>query len=440
MLMNIQKFILLILVILSVFLISCSKKPICGDKVVEAGETMQTCCQDTGCLGEQTCQSSQCIDPNCGECQYLESHVCKNYGCCNNEDCSNTQICENHACKEISCGTCDYIENHNCIKAKCCSNSDCNDNNQNSIDRCLNAGTENAKCSFREKEDFAIIESDVPLEYQSQVIEKFYGAYDDDYDFLVIYTDFDYSGNIHGGGTGLKPIEGIAQPSYDSPMGSKGKLRSTAFMGDIRKKFEGMIEEIYPTTANGILHEIGHYWCCYVNFKDWNSIESDKLLQGSIHWHDQLLDVGTNDPMGGRYSWNEISSGTYKGTEREYMGKVGHFSELTLYLMGFIPKEDVMPVKLVVPREELTYEGNNLIVNGEMYIIKIEDIISIEGERNPTNKESQKDFKVGFILWTRDKSHVSEDTKNKVNRMRKMFEEQWYEATNGLSSIKTDLV
>jgi len=56
-------------------------KPICGNRIVEESETMQTCCEDTGCLGEQICTSNKCTEPKCGECQYLEAHICKDYYC-----------------------------------------------------------------------------------------------------------------------------------------------------------------------------------------------------------------------------------------------------------------------------------------------------------------------------------------------------------------------
>ena len=56
---------IIILTFLIIFLVGCAKKPVCGNGIVEEGETMQTCCEDTGCLGEQTCQNHQCIEPTC---------------------------------------------------------------------------------------------------------------------------------------------------------------------------------------------------------------------------------------------------------------------------------------------------------------------------------------------------------------------------------------
>ena len=73
-------------------------------------------------------------------------------------------------------------------------------------------------------------------------------------------------------------------------------------------------------------------------------------------------------------------------------------------------------------------------------LIDGEDIIEVEGERRPAYGEVEKDFRVGFILWTRDESLVSDGTKEKMNRIRGMLESQWVEATQGLSSVSTDLM
>ncbi len=88
-------------------------RPVCGNEIVEEGETSETCCEDAGCIGEQICENNDCIEPTCGNCQYLENHICKGY--------------------------------------ICCLDSDCDDNNQNTIDICRNTSTLNATCSYNTK-------------------------------------------------------------------------------------------------------------------------------------------------------------------------------------------------------------------------------------------------------------------------------------------------
>ena len=302
-------------------------------------------------------------------------------------------------------------------------------------------GYYNLRCKDKSGESVAIIESQLSIYSDSEIIEQFYEEYGDDYDFLVIYTDFDRKLlSIGAIGTGFGKIIGIRQPNYFGKLGSNGKLKQVATLGDARRLFSGPLEEIYPTTAAALLHEIGHYWCCYVHFREEDGNESDKLLQGSIHWHDELLDVGTNDPMGGRTEWTIINKGVYRGIQRDYIGKQQYYSNFSLYLMGFLPKQNVNPVKLIVPGDDVVYEDNGeLTVVGNLYFINITDIIHIEGERIPPYNESQKNFRIGFILWTRDKSKVSDKTIERIDRMRNLFEEQWRVATRNLSSVYTSL-
>ena len=81
----------LVTIIILVILISgCSKKPVCGNGIVEEGETIQNCCEDMGCLGEQNCEDNRCIEPVCSKCQYLEEHICISYACCTNLDCDDS--------------------------------------------------------------------------------------------------------------------------------------------------------------------------------------------------------------------------------------------------------------------------------------------------------------------------------------------------------------
>jgi hypothetical protein len=127
-----KKFI--ILVVALVFIIAGSfgalafwqfTKPVCVNGIVENGETMETCCFDVGCIGEQACANNVCTDPTCGECQYLENHACKSYGCCENDECAEDEVCDGHTCKAIECGFCEYGFNHECMDYECCSASDC---------------------------------------------------------------------------------------------------------------------------------------------------------------------------------------------------------------------------------------------------------------------------------------------------------------------------
>ncbi len=122
-------------------------RPVCGNGIKEEGETILTCCEDAGCLGDQTCVNNVCIEPQCGNCQYLENHQCKNYECCNDSDCEEGMICQEHECKEQQGQSTEKTteQTQECEYA-CCNDSDCDDNNPLTIDICVDPKTKTALC------------------------------------------------------------------------------------------------------------------------------------------------------------------------------------------------------------------------------------------------------------------------------------------------------
>ncbi len=145
-------YLLVFYLVFLVFMIGCSKKPICGNGVVEKDETELNCCEDTGCSNNKVCRNHVCLFPQCSKCQYLENGICIDYKCCNDWDCLGQQKCKHHICVEPKCGNCEYLENHECIEFACCSNNDCNDNRPETLDICKNASTREAICLNKEIE------------------------------------------------------------------------------------------------------------------------------------------------------------------------------------------------------------------------------------------------------------------------------------------------
>jgi hypothetical protein len=136
--------VLIVVIFLAWWLIT---RPVCGNGKLEKGETPDTCCKDAGCLGQQTCKENICVEPTCGECQYLESHTCKNYKCCKDSQCADTENCQDHNCIVLNCTSCQYLLNHSCMNYGCCSDLDCNDSNSSTIDVCNSPRTLSASCS-----------------------------------------------------------------------------------------------------------------------------------------------------------------------------------------------------------------------------------------------------------------------------------------------------
>jgi len=166
---------LLIILTLTLFLSGCISLTIgtCGDNILDNGETPETCCLDAGCYGDQICEENICINPSCGECQYIEDYICKDYGCCDDNDCNQNFYCENNQCLETECDyqccndngcdedeyctnneceeldcECDDYENHQCIEYECCEDDHCSDDKY-----CNNNQCEEVECNCGEIDD-----------------------------------------------------------------------------------------------------------------------------------------------------------------------------------------------------------------------------------------------------------------------------------------------
>ncbi len=121
-------------------------RPVCGNGVLEDGETILTCCADAGCLGDQSCVQNTCIEPVCGDCQELVNHACVDLECCSDVDCGEGQFCEGHSCKDVECGDCQYLEGSVCKDYACCSDADCDDGDVGTKDICADPFSKQAMC------------------------------------------------------------------------------------------------------------------------------------------------------------------------------------------------------------------------------------------------------------------------------------------------------
>ncbi len=151
---NINRIIIIFLSVLAVIgLVSASvifiTRPVCGDGKVEGRESTETCCQDAGCVGQQSCVENTCVGDACGECQYLSGYECMDYECCLDTDCDGDSSCQNNFCKKLTCDSCQYIADNSCVSYECCSDEQCNDFDSLTVDKCMSGSTINSYCSHQ---------------------------------------------------------------------------------------------------------------------------------------------------------------------------------------------------------------------------------------------------------------------------------------------------
>lgn len=273
---------------------------------------------------------------------------------------------------------------------------------------------------------------------RQDIAKEFYKAHPDDYDFLVIFANFDFR-MLQEEATAFyhevkNDVRGIGKELIDNSSfyGSNGMLQGIIDMGSIYSMVSDPIDPGFSETMGTLSHELLHRWAADVTFKkDDNTISRELLGKGGHHWS-FLLDTAGSLEYGNR--WVDNGNGTFTA----YAGG-RYFSHLDLYLMGLIDKSEVPPMLLIanseIDPERLPEPG--VTIEGAVQYVTIDRIIAAEGEREPGVADSRKSFKVGCIFITRPGTYSETDLHAIRNIMQSWS--MWFSGlTNGLAKIATD--
>lgn len=268
------------------------------------------------------------------------------------------------------------------------------------------------------------------------VAKEYYKTHNDNLDFLVIFSTFDYAmpdQDTQGVYMSVRnDTLGINQPIFDNSSfyGSNGKLQGTIDMGNVSTLAANPYSEQLNQTLTVLSHEFAHRFAAYVRYKLPDNSLSTALLgkDNSPHWS-YLFDTQGSVMYGN--GWNDNGDGTFTSTTI-----MNSYSPLDLYLMGMIPKEQVPPMLLInnpaVDKTQLPFLGAT--VSGTATTVGIDDIVAAEGTRVPNSSTSQKQFNVGYILLVRHGDNMGQAAQA-VDVVRKGFAGRFAELTNGIGSI-----
>ncbi|TAN41053.1 MAG: hypothetical protein EPN25_05690 [Nitrospirae bacterium] len=233
-----------------------------------------------------------------------------------------------------------------------------------------------------------------------QIISKeFYRLHKDEYDFLVIFSNFNFrlsDGTIAFYLGARNDTRGIGNELFDSSLlfGSS-RLQGTIDMGNIANLSMVPTDPKFQFTLDTISHEMMHRWAAYARFRNPDgSLNTGLLGKDGSHWS-FLLSTDASLMYGN--TWQDNGNGTFTSVRaRKY------YSPLDLYLMGFIDKSQVPPMLLIdnpdIDPKRVSQVG--VTISGTPRYITIDDIIAAEGERVPGPAEAQKTFKTAFIFIT----------------------------------------
>jgi uncharacterized protein (TIGR03437 family) len=292
----------------------------------------------------------------------------------------------------------------------------------------------------------------------TDMMKAFYGAYDDVYDFGVFFTDFRFDvseaeasslGPPQDQTTGIG-TSGKGRPS--SLFGSAGRFQSGMMPSWIGGTAYGRIGTNKNGTFNGLLtdydparylisHELGHRWLAFLEYMDG---AQRKPLSDPIHWFDSLHVPAANpirqtyesSPMNGSY-WVEKADGSFEEHASGDHIPTG-YGFLDLYAMGLLRADqvpDFFNVENLVP-----IPSNGLYtVRGTKKIISISQVVAAMGSRAPSADIAQKQFATCFILLVQKGAVPTQAGLERIDGVRRAWEDHFGKATGGRGSMTTVL-
>ncbi len=302
--------------------------------------------------------------------------------------------------------------------------------------------------------NIVIVQSDnniVNIELLHELTKQFYLKYPDDYDMLVFWGSSEFAPGysfyfpIKNDNIGIG-YKNIGTELFDnSNEFSSSRLQGIIWMGPdwrVKSEMRGV------NSVLGVLaQETAHRWGCTIYFKDSSSSNdniSEELLGSPFHWS-FFLNTGAS-PLGGN-KWEDMGNSVFRAIPVDYVG----FSQLDLYLMGLISAEEVSPVSLLTNVRDI----NNLsvykfspyfkrvtqpvTVYADVIEISIDQIIEVEGIRNPDQGFNAKNIRQAWIYIHKKDSDLLQSDIDKLEQYRSEWGRFFLDATGGRASITTEL-
>ena len=265
---------------------------------------------------------------------------------------------------------------------------------------------------------------------------------DSSIDGLAIYQNFftdliTYAGAYSTGGNSQS--SGIAQ--NDSPQ--RGRPRTPALMHMNRIGYGHNSND--RSASHVVLHELGHRWLLRVTHEENGSMVRtlNPVSSHPAQYVDTRAAFNVYTPtdtsvMGGGF-FTDNADGSFRTSAYGAYG----FSWLDLYLMGLASKSEVLP---------FFYLANSNPVLGDQYYapanqtyrairreVTIDQIVAGTGPRLPAYPDTQRQFKVAFVLLTEPSRASTPEELDQVQRYRALIESDFRIATSGRGEVITTI-
>lgn len=272
------------------------------------------------------------------------------------------------------------------------------------------------------------------------VTRAFYAAHGDDYDFVILYTDFliqeiwqfELTTNANIGGIGQ---DIVYQQHFNWPLdwyveaGSAGELDAVVFMN------HRSLWDAAAFTAQEILtHEVGHRWGASIVLPQ--ASDPMALLDASLsHWA-RVAAVGGPSALG----YGELLDNG-DGTFTHQRVSPLRYAPLELYAMGLIAPDDPSLGDMFhvsgAPDADAVNARGPVTFSGTRHDLSMADVVAALGPRTPPSTAAQTSFRFAFVLVCDDA--CSDASLAWVDGQRLSWPATFATATGGRSTATTEL-
>lgn len=271
---------------------------------------------------------------------------------------------------------------------------------------------------------------------RQEIAAQFYATHPDDYDFLVVFSTFEFE---TGGATAFHNLirndtAGIGLPPYDhsAAFGSAGRLQGYIDMAAASRYSFAPSSPGYQDLLTTFLHEVMHRWGMSLRFIDSAGNDSGDLIGAdSAHWS-YFFDTDASVMLGN--DWALQQDGTFRSVDIKH-----RYSPIDLYAAGFASPSEVPPFMLIrngTGGAETDLPRLGATSGGTAEVISIGQVIAASGERAPTAENAQKDFTAALVLLKRPGEAVPVERLVELERLRIRAEQQFIAATDGRATLR----
>jgi hypothetical protein len=279
----------------------------------------------------------------------------------------------------------------------------------------------------------------------SAVAQKFYRTHPDGYDQLVIWSDtrllrdaFAVENNI------ANEVRGIGLEIFDlsRDFGSAGRLRSVVNMDALSKYPDDPNARVPGIGENSTLsvlgQEVGHRWLAFVGFRDHNGRTSQSLLgRDDAHWS-FFFDSDASVMEGNDIE--DLGGGSFRT-----VATVSRYSALDQYMMGLRRESEVPPffwvenpTNIQPNRVNTDSPQTGVTFNGTRRVVLVQDIVAVEGARQPSSTSSARVHRQAFIYVSTSPT-TNQAEVAKLDNIRRQWEAFFQQATGGRMRAETRL-